>query len=141
MVTLRYSRWCKKRQGTSAPRLLLAAQRPLGRLHDRAPVSSGSRKEPITSSGVLLCNLPLWNGAPEGLDRAGVTVSWIVVRGMYILFARRDANQPWMRIRTTKQNTNPVALKVATAKARQWLDTGWMVQAVNVATQEAHALS
>lgn len=78
---------------------------------------------------------------------AGVLGQPAVVRDMsnklFILFARRPENpsDQWMRIRSTKLTTNPVTRKAAEAKAREWLQTGWKVQAVNVATQEAHELT
>lgn len=59
---------------------------------------------------------------------------------LFILFARRDANAPWMRLLTTARTTKPVTLKVARAKGREWLNTGWMVRILNTETQEAQEL-
>lgn len=59
---------------------------------------------------------------------------------LFILFARRDANHPWMRIRTTAKTTDPVSESIASAKGAEWVQAGWMVQLLNVATQESREI-
>ena len=59
----------------------------------------------------------------------------------FILFARRESQSPWMRIRTTARTTNPVTKAVALAKAAEWVDAGWIVQLMNVTTQESREIT